>query len=143
MVAVSYGATEYLFHDEWADSAMKAKGYEVWENFYCDTLSFDTRILDTIIDLGSPGYNIHMRSLLATAESCYAHVAFDTYKSFFYDDSIARNLLWHTVGITAGVGNQDWFVAPVKAQYIYIRPDYPAADAGVDSIITLELRFVR
>lgn len=143
MVAIGSAANEYLFTTWWADSALQNKSYEVWEQYFCDTFTLDGLDGDTVIDIGSPGYNPAIRSLNATAESCWYYVSFDTQKSFFHADSFARLLLRHQVGISAGVGNQNWLIAPIKFQYIYLRPGFPSADVGVDSTVQLELRWMR
>jgi len=143
MIAISYAANESLFGDCYVDSLLQDKSALCWERVYCDTFLYDGLDGDSTIDLGMYGYNFMIRSLNATAESCYVDVAFDSYKGIFHADSIARNLLWERVGWTAGVGNQNWFVAPIQARYIYLRPGFPGADVGVDSTILLELRFVR
>jgi hypothetical protein len=143
MVAVSYAANEYLFTTWWADSAFQNKEYELWEQYFCDTFTLDGLNGDTIIDIGSPAYNPAIRSLNATAESCWYDVSFDTEKSFFLADSFARNNLAHSVGITAGVGNQNWLISPIKFEKIYMRPGFPGADVGVDSTVKFELRFMR
>ena len=143
MVAVSYAANEYLFTTWWADSAFQNKEYELWEQYFCDTFTLDGLDGDTIIDIGSPAYNPAIRSLNATAESTFYYVSFDTEKSFFIADSFARLLLSHQVGITGGVGNQNWLISPIKFQKIYMRPGFPGSDAGVDSTVQFELRFMR
>lgn len=143
MIAISYAANESLFGDSYVDSLLQDKGALCWQQVYCDTLLLDGLDGDTTIDLGGWGYNFMIRSLNTAAESCFYDIAFDSYKGIFHNDSIARNLLWERVGWTAGVGNQNWFVAPIRASKIYCRPGFPGADVGVDSTVLLEIRYVR
>ncbi|GAH21009.1 unnamed protein product [marine sediment metagenome] len=105
MVAMGFAANEYLFTTWWADSAFQNKDYDVWEQYFCDTFTLDGLAGDTIIDIGSPAYNPAIRSLNATVDSTYYHVSFDTEKSFFHNDSFARNYLA--------------LFSPLKREYIF------------------------
>lgn len=107
-----------------------------------DTLTFHAKNGDSLLDLGAMYYNFSIRSLNAADESASVKIAFGAHKGHWHLDSVSRNIAWSAVGLDSG---DDYFFAPIGAQYIYVRNvvDGPSGAATRDSTTCLEIKAYR